>query len=149
MIHPVGLAAYALGLLCVFVWAYRKVSQTYQALQDECPWCSEKKTRELDLRARDAYYALAAQSDDKVELFRLLVQRALSACKQYSVMQEEMLHFENIKHLLTPSVCNREMINLSLIVEELQAIQIDGDNLSPGWGVLSIFVVAHTYGKLR
>jgi hypothetical protein len=135
MMHPAGLAAYAFGLFCVFFWAYRKVSQTYRALQDECPWSNEKKIREVDFRARDAYYALAATSTDNVELFRLLVQRALSACKQYSNIQEEMLHFEQIKHLLTPSICNREILNLSLIVNELQAIQIDGDKLSPGWGM--------------
>jgi hypothetical protein len=142
MIHPAGLAAYAAGLLCVFIWAYRKVSQTYRALQDECPWSLEKKTRELDFRARDAYHALAAQQGDKTELFHLLVQRAISAVKQYSGIKDEMLHFEQIKHLLTPSIVNRELYNLHLIVDELQNINLDGDKLTPGWGMWAILIMA-------
>jgi hypothetical protein len=141
MIHPAGLAAYAAGLLCVFIWAYRKVSQTYRALQDECPWSLEKKTRELDFRARDAYYALAAKQGDKTELFHLLVQRAISAVKQYSGIKDEMLHFEQIKHLLTPSIVNRELCNLHLIVDELQNINLDGDKLTPGWGMWATLIL--------
>lgn len=129
------IATYIGVLAGILGWAYRKFRLATISLQDECPWSLEKKTRQIDFRARDQYMATAARTSNKEELFRALVPRTVAAVRSYTAIQGEMKDFERIKHLLTDSIRERELSNLHLVVKELETIEHEGNRLNAGWAV--------------